>query len=713
MRLSALMRKPFDPLTSKEGVTESVWLSMIRLSIYVLTVVAERILAVDKVGALVIALCDFAAVATTQSWLVATANLAGAAILALLPIWLSMPLSLIADSIFTGVVFNVYSLGERALNYVRNLLRDRFPRPADVRVEDFTLIEDEEDVLEEAKGPMIDIMAVPQDIPLPHVTMEGDPVTVEEILRLLPAHKPGAFYKLSANPFLDKFRKSDSLTAALTGLLMRYANVTKTNPKVYNTALEIVNILIDWSFVPQVIALTREEVLEHGRGRWSKAKLGLYDDAYEWLDIGQPYLRGAAPWGGKNDELLKLKPGDPGYIDTVPDNPLDDPSFIIKGRLVFYESPADHVGEENLIGWALAMKPAVIDFINAYQMKAEAYTVRMFVPRKGTPAELEWELQSMGPYEVLQETSGDDTRMNICDRYGNAKQLAADAESCDTTIQGPLQKPIMFFLGRFGLPPSVREALLKYNGMPKTCKLKDKGKTVAKLILDLKMIINCSGNAFTTLITIVALFLVLNSFAANWDGSHEGLKPCLTTSYTDLGLKVAYESPPDEDRNGLSPRGQATFLSTISFQTESGEIRVLPMCATKAMMIKNNSLAAKGMGLAYGLAARSAIPAFQTRPLFKAMAASMRRYALSKGFIHPEKVFDDMVAKDSSWEYKLQYDRYADSITVRDEMLLLEPFGVSEAMYQREMAAWNNTHEFPTKQVFPVSEIMANYHYNF
>jgi hypothetical protein len=136
---------------------------------------------------------------------------------------------------------------------------------------------------------------------------------------------------------------------------------------------------------------------------------------------------------------------------------------------------------------------------------------------------------------------------------------------------------------------------------------------------------------------------------------------------------------------------------------------MIPVSFTKTLIVKNTHPLAKGKDYSWGIAARSFVPALMLRPTSAALAGALRRHALSED-IDPEEAFNKTLRLSPSWEYKLQSDN-GEPLSLREEIRLLEPFGITPGDIAAEIRILEDTDYFPLHATLPVTEVMAKVHY--
>jgi len=374
--------------------------------------------------------------------------------------------------------------------------------------------------------------------------------------------------------------------------------------------------------------------------------------------------------------------------------------LTVKCRLVFTFQPEHHIP---LIFDALALKSVIYEIANRVEFTTKSYPLTMFIPTKGTATEMERHLDSLPHNIICCSLSGDDGRDDL-KRYGadwepHINQMSCDLKSCDITL-GNLIDPILFYLLLLGLSQTnvdrARDMLLA----PKVFQHEVGGSNVT-ITLNHQMI-NCSGVALTTIITVCAKMLHVLKTAQVWDGELSTYRQASTQAATDLGLEVEFEDHGSTD--GWSPMGRCSFLSSCAV-LEDGHHRVIPKSFTKALVVKGKTLQDRGRTLDYAVAQRAMIPSLLLTPYGAAISGALRRHSSHNPVPEvPEP-------------YKLNFDNI-EPIRPETEFDYLRGFrALSDLRYEdylAEIDAWQTVQDFPVDgNNFFIARAMASEHYGY
>jgi hypothetical protein len=694
--LSALLRRPYSA-EYKHG-EQNIWLKIGRVLLTIVCVIAERLASTTIVGALIVAGLDVITTIIHTGWTDGITLVILHGLLYALPWYVSTPLHYAWDVVTTSLALNIPDVWRTCKNKATAWLT----RMRGIRFEAGSIIDDETELLKPFRGPRIDILRDPEheDTVIPKITCHGDPVTVGDVSRASKPREPKQTILLTGNPTLKNFEVTTGAQALVTALINRYQDIKPNTNAERKQLAEACEILVDaFTFCEAIRQWTPEEVLEHGKGRWDKGKILAYTEAFQRLASGIDSNPETAQFGGKSDELLRIRD-------------LNLEMCAAKGRLVYFGSPEEHVGDENIIGWALGTKERLIQIINEHTQSFGDTTVRFFVPTGEVSESTEKALDSINPGELLATLSGDDALFRAAlpsmdpTVLEALSELAGDVAKCDTTIRGPAQVAIFEVLQSIGLPWTVAEAILDYNGKAKEFVVRD-GDRKAKFKMKLAEIINCSGNSFTTIITLIMVLLAFSALV--WDGNVDTLKPALATAYASIGTGIEFEEPRNMFKNGFAPVGSCTFLAHYFPVLGDGRNISVPVSKTKSLVLKGVKLSAKGMDVTRGVAARSFDPELQIRPTHRAMADAMTRFAEANG-VSREEAYGAWVDSDSSKHYRL-VNHTNKRLSFDEELDLLAQHGVTAEMMAAEIRAWEDTDVFPNNNVYPVTEVMARVHY--
>jgi hypothetical protein len=692
------------------------------------TTLLERLVSSSQIGALIVSVAECMAFvgrhgfdnnSNTENVLLGLSVFTKALVhlgLFLLPLAVSIPLHLFVDMILTsgasiaieivnriGMVGYIKATAER----IRARGERAMQRAHHFFTEDLGIYQDSQQEMQ----PMVNQSPSPwnleDDAPLTGITVDGERAptwgALDEVLRPFIKEEKRIMraVPLTMNPILKHATLTQSGPATLLlAVVHRYAVIEKAGPEVRAYATEAWNILYrniqDW---PCIVPKTMEEFYEHARVMgWSASKVALYKKAFD-DHLENRYNKPTAPVAGKNKEILRIR----GDLD-LHDN---GSSSSVKGRVIYPFTPRDHV-RGNAILWSLAMKEWLVGHIHDTRYKCGPYVIKFCVPKKGTASEIEQRLSELEPFDVLELFSGDDGYTAF--RNKKMRTVANDLKSCDTTIQTEIQDVFKVFADVFGVPHDVLVEFSRMNECPKKAKFFAKGVPVVKIILKLFVTINCSGGFFTTMLTLFAKMLAQALTYMRWNGDLNLFREVQTKAHTDLGLKIEYEDHPST-RNGTTPIGSDSFLGHIPFKTQEGEIRVLLKSVTKNLILKGSNPQAKGADYAFQCAARALNPELDIRPLHRAMARAMKRYAIACG-VDLESARAAYIKADPGREFRLAPDN-TKRITEADELKLLENFGVTQEEYYHDMNLWDSTNHFPSQETFLVVEKMARAHYGY
>jgi hypothetical protein len=592
-----------------------------------------------------------------------------------------------------GVVDKLYEQlsYKKQLNAVREQLSER---RREHQFKDGALVNDDARLFESSAGPRMDVAQIKDEI-LPYCTIDGMPVTVNEVIWDINDTHTKPCYPLVGGPNgpLSQFVVTRSWDAFVTAGVARYKSITRTDRRLApNMDRALANLMDLTRFRPPMRPYDIDEVMEHGKGRWGKRKQNQYKEAFEFMLTGRQFPDSSAAVDGKSHETLTFKNLDVG----------GEIVSLYKGRNVFFGKPSLHVKECGVIQYSLGAKLWLIDTLNRLEFTVHGYPVRFFVPKTGKATELEQRCEdALNRGEILVLISGDDGQCRVASSW----EIAVDLKSCDTTIQDLLQERIFRFLQHFGLPDNVRREIEEYNSCAKKFRFGYQKRKVLKQ--ELPMPINCSGNSLTTVITLVASAFAWTEAFLSWNGAPETLSDTVEQAFQGLGLKAEFEAHLNTDPvTRLSPLGSTTFLSQSFITTVEGRVRAIPAHGIKNLVVKGQTQAGGDDQIGYALKARARIPALQTRPTLRRMAACFERL----GSQAPIEWEEWLKREDPSWEYKVQYDN-VECISMIDEANFLSNYGVTLDDVAEECTFWEHCSELPTGHVPPVTAKMAAFFY--
>jgi hypothetical protein len=697
-KLSVVLRRVAKAMAGSMTIseTDTIFKTVLKALLITTTVVAERLVASTVPAALLVAGLDwlFAWLSTSdlnpvqRKSLLAVFSISavGNVLLSRVPWVISLPAHVLYDVAVLGAVKRIY-----------NHLRSRKTVKVNGAMQ---LLSDDSEVFAAASAPRIDIAPL-LEAPLPYCTVSGQPVTASLLYSEMASTLTKPAHPLVGGPEgpLGNFVLTDSLSALVTACLMRYQNIGETPAHLFPNMDVAVEILLSHTqYSKPVVPFTREAVMDHGRGRWGKRKLNQYEKAFDSQETGKQPDGRSASVGGKSLETLKKREAPEAFQTT------GELVQVYKGRIVYFGTPDIHVGKCLTINWALGTKGWLVNLLNRMEVTIHGWPVRLFVPVTGLASELEGRADAaVRRSELLVLVSGDDGQCRI----SGVGEFAVDLKSCDTTIQGPLQDRIFRFLSHHGVPQQVLEEIANYNAAPKTFKFGRNRQH--KLRQELPMSINCSGNSFTTVITIVASAMAWLASLHQWDGQIETLCDTVEHGFRGLGLEPEFEAPPTINPvTRVCPVGSTTFLSQVFVPTECGGLRVTPAHGLKYCILKGPVAAAKGDQIGYALAARAQIPALQTRPTLKAMAECFQRLANPTFALLDYREW--MIHEDPSWEYKTLHDNI-ECMSLLDEANYLSNYGISLDDIHREIEFWRDCQELPAAMMPPVLAKLSMYFY--